>query len=157
MRSAFLFSVCLALLGVYTPTHVEAPVYAKKHGLKALHIKEKEHAPKTFVPPPKPKEKVLTMEVTYYTAFCDTGCTGVTATGYDVSNTITTPQGRGIVAVDRRVIPLHTIVEIDGREYRAMDTGGAIKGHRIDVLVESKKKARKLGRVTKQVIIKSKQ
>lgn len=97
------------------------------------------------------------MEVTFYTAFCNTGCTGVTATGYDVSDTITTPNGRGIVAVDPRVIPIGSILEIDGREYRAWDTGGHIKGNRLDILVSSVKEARAKGRVNKEITVKSKE
>lgn len=36
------------------------------------------------------------------------------------------------VAVDPKVIPLGTIIIIDGKEYRADDTGSAIKGNHID-------------------------
>ena len=60
---------------------------------------EKEAAPKKT-----PASSGSTFEITYYTAFCDTGCTGVTADGTDVSNT-TTKNGRGIVATDPSVIP----------------------------------------------------
>lgn len=93
-----------------------------------------------------------TFEITYYTAFCDTGCTGVTADGTDVSNT-TTKNGRGIVATDPSVIPLGTIVRIDGVEYVSADTGGDIKGKRIDILVGDKSTARSNGRHSAQVEI----
>ncbi|ACL74558.1 3D domain-containing protein [Ruminiclostridium cellulolyticum] len=87
--------------------------------------------------------KVLDMRATSYTAsFKDTGKRpgepgfGITATGAKVR--------RGIIAVDPRVIPLGTrvYVEVPGKaaDYGyavASDTGGAIKGNKIDVYLES--------------------
>jgi 3D (Asp-Asp-Asp) domain-containing protein len=86
--------------------------------------------------------------VTHYDALCDTGCTGVTATGLDVTEQ-TTYDGMAIIATDPNVIPLGTIVEmeIDGQVQKAisLDTGGDIKGNRIDVLVENTTIAYELG------------
>ncbi|WP_309446297.1 3D domain-containing protein [Peribacillus butanolivorans] len=92
----------------------------------------------------------ITFEATAYIAFCDTGCTGVTKTGLDVSNT-TQHGGRTIIAVDPAVIPLGSKVSIrlaDGRVIAgvAEDTGGDIRGKRIDVLVGSEGQAREFGR-----------
>lgn len=84
------------------------------------------------------------MEATAYTATCK-GCSGITAMGIDVRNS-TTYQGYGIIAVDTRVIPLGTKVSINGRNYIAGDTGGAIKGNKIDVLVGSVDEALQFGR-----------
>ncbi|MGH7683574.1 MAG: 3D domain-containing protein, partial [Vulcanimicrobiaceae bacterium] len=54
------------------------------------------------------------------------GCSGTTAIGL--------PAGFGIVAVDPRVIPLGTRLFIEGYgPALAGDTGGAIKGYRIDL------------------------
>lgn len=89
------------------------------------------------------------MQMTSYTAYCDTGCTGVTAIGANVSNTIYY-KGYRVIAVDPRVIPLHSIVRVDtpngSFQAYAGDTGGAIKGNIIDLLVENKQAARKNGR-----------
>jgi uncharacterized protein YabE (DUF348 family) len=60
----------------------------------------------------------------------------------------------GYIAVDPRVIPLRRTVYVEfprGWEhlngyYRAMDTGGAIKGNRIDVFMETEGQCRKFGR-----------
>ena len=41
------------------------------------------------------------------------------------------------IAVDPKVIPYGSIVEINGKEYKAMDCGGAIKGNRIDIYMNS--------------------
>lgn len=81
---------------------------------------------------------------------CSEGCTGITATGLDVSET-TTYKGRVIVATDPKVIPLGTRITIrtaDGEEIAAIsqDRGGAIKGRKLDVLVASEKEARQFGR-----------
>lgn len=53
-------------------------------------------------------------------------------------------QGKSI-AVDLSVIPYNTKVIIDGHEYIAHDTGGAIKGNRIDVYFESHQEALDFG------------
>lgn len=103
----------------------------------------------------------ITVEATFYTAFCPTGCNGITATGLDVRNTIYTADGYRIIAVDPSVIPLGSIVKVslengDSFTAKAEDTGGAIKGGRIDVLVATKSEARRLGRQSAKVEIKSK-
>lgn len=96
------------------------------------------------------------MQMTSYTAFCNTGCTGVTATGLNVSNT-TQYQGMNIIAVDPRVIPLHSIVKVSTNNNSfyayAADTGGVIKGAIIDLLVENQQVAIKNGRQNVTVTI----
>lgn len=100
--------------------------------------------------------KTIDIEFTYYTAFCDTGCIGVTASGYDVSNTIYY-EGMRIVATDPSVIPMYSILEFEFNgdiiKAIALDTGGSIKGNRIDMLVSSRKEAYALGRNMKEVTI----
>jgi len=91
--------------------------------------------------------KTITMEATGYIAFCDTGCTGITATGINVSRT---PSNQ-IIAVDPSVIPLHTKVRVtlqNGESFYAIaeDTGGHIKGGRIDILKATHGEAVKFGR-----------
>ena len=49
------------------------------------------------------------------------------------------------IAVDPDVIPLGSTVIIDGQEYIAQDVGGAIKGNRIDVYVNSHEEALEKG------------
>src|SRR5690554_6602432 len=50
-------------------------------------------------------------EATFYTAFCPTGCTGITATGIDVRNTIYN-EGKRIIAVDPNAIPIGSTVKV---------------------------------------------
>jgi 3D (Asp-Asp-Asp) domain-containing protein len=93
--------------------------------------------------------KTITMESTAYTAYCN-GCSGVTASGVNLR---TNPNAR-VVAVDPNVIPLGTKVHVEGYGYAvASDTGGAIKGNRIDIFFPSKEQAFSWGRKNIQVKI----
>jgi len=54
--------------------------------------------------------------------------------------------GHGVVAVDPRIIPLGTRLFVEGYGHAvAADTGGAIKGHRIDLGCDNKRQMRKIG------------
>jgi 3D (Asp-Asp-Asp) domain-containing protein len=91
--------------------------------------------------------KTINMVATSYIALCNSGCSGITATGVDVRNT---PSDM-IIAVDPRVIPLHTKVKVtlqNGQSFYATaeDTGGAIKGHKIDILKATSGEAVRFGR-----------
>ena len=56
------------------------------------------------------------------------------------------PRTDKTIAVDPKIIPLHSIVYIEGLGYYvAEDTGSAIKGNKIDIFVGSKAEAVKLG------------
>jgi 3D (Asp-Asp-Asp) domain-containing protein len=60
----------------------------------------------------------------------------------------------GIVAVDPRVIRLGTRLYVEGYGYAwAMDTGGAIKGNRIDLFYPSDRDASRVGRKKVRVIV----
>lgn len=88
-----------------------------------------------------------TYRATAYTAYC-AGCSGKTATGVNVRNSIYY-KGYRIIAVDPNVIPLWSIVqlEVDGQVFNAvaLDTGGAIKGNKVDLLVSGKQTASNFG------------
>ena len=57
------------------------------------------------------------------------------------------PVRHGIIAADPRVLKLGTKVHIEGMgNYIVKDTGGAIKGNRIDIWMPSKAQAMKFGR-----------
>jgi len=66
-----------------------------------------------------------------------------TADGITKSGTMVRP---GVVAVDPEVIPLGTEIFIEGLGvFTAEDTGGAIKGNRLDIYFESRKEALEFG------------
>lgn len=80
------------------------------------------------------------------TAFYNSGSNGnhTTATG---NPTVYNPSGWSTIAVDPRVIPLHTKVYVEGYGFGiAHDTGGAIKGNIIDVFMPSREAAYRWGR-----------
>ena len=80
----------------------------------------------------------IQVESTAYSRF-DYGCGNYTANG----NFLT----KGLVAVDPNVIPLGTRLYIEGYGYAiADDTGGAIKGNRIDLAFDSHEEAIQYGR-----------
>ena len=65
------------------------------------------------------------------------------------------PVRRGLIAADPRVLKLGSKVYVDAGPwsgtYMVSDTGGAIKGKRIDIWVPGCSEARKFGRRTVQV------
>lgn len=90
----------------------------------------------------------MTVTATAYTASCE-GCSGTTATGINLNAN----PDKKVIAVDPSVIPLGSTVEVEGYGTAvAGDTGGAIKGKKIDVFIPSKSDAVDWGR--KQVKIK---
>jgi 3D (Asp-Asp-Asp) domain-containing protein len=91
--------------------------------------------------------QTIYFEATAYTAYC-TGCSGTTTTGINLR---ANPSAK-VVAVDPSVIPLGTKLYVDGYGYAvAGDTGGDIKGHRMDLFMSSKSDALAFGRKTVQV------
>ncbi|MGG0643472.1 3D domain-containing protein [Sporosarcina gallistercoris] len=73
----------------------------------------------------------LTMTATAYTAYC-TGCSGTTKIGINLRSN----PNQKVIAVDPSIIPLGSRVWVEGYgEAVAGDTGGAIKGHKIDVFI----------------------
>lgn len=61
---------------------------------------------------------------------------------------------KGIVAADPRVLPLGATIDIkDKGVFKVADTGGAIKGTRLDIWMGSCSDARQFGRQTVQVKI----
>ena len=81
---------------------------------------------------------VMSMEATAYLPSDGNGA-GITATGIRATY--------GVVAVDPRVIPLGSKVYIPGYGVAlAADTGGAIKGYKIDLCMESYAECMQFGR-----------
>lgn len=146
-------------LGVFTPSHEKVDQKPKP-----IVIIQKQE-PREVIPKPIPaivveepvKPKVVnvavsrpkwtTYKMTHYTARCQ-GCSGITKTGYNVRKT-TSYKGTKVVAVDPRFIKLGSLVEIkDGNKVfraTAVDIGGGIKGHELDLLVSTKREADRLG------------
>jgi 3D (Asp-Asp-Asp) domain-containing protein len=72
------------------------------------------------------------------------GTTGLIFTGFDLNNQ--NVKNIPIIATDPSVIPLYSIVEIQGYgPFIALDIGGEIKGNRIDILFNDKFQAKQFG------------
>lgn len=84
--------------------------------------------------------------ITHYCA-CEKCCgksDGITASGTQAT------AGRTIAA-DPDVLPMGSVVIIDGHTYTVEDVGGAIKGKRIDIFMDSHEEALKAGVRTTEV------
>lgn len=94
--------------------------------------------------------KTVSVSSSAYTASC-AGCSGVTATGINLKSN---PSAR-VIAVDPSVIPLGSTVYVEGYGIAiAGDTGGAIKGNRIDIYMRDHGQAVNWGRKTVNVYVK---
>lgn len=75
-----------------------------------------------------------------------------TATAYSLRGRTASgkPVSRGLIAADPRVLPLGTRVRVDAGslsgEYLVADTGGAVKGRRIDIWTPTTREAMRFGR-----------
>ncbi|MBS4196176.1 3D domain-containing protein [Lederbergia citri] len=88
-----------------------------------------------------PAYKTMTVKATAYTASCK-GCSGITATGINLKKN---PNAK-VISVDPKIIPLGTKVWVEGYgEAIAGDTGGAMKGNKIDIHLPTKAKALQWG------------
>jgi len=80
------------------------------------------------------------------TAYCETG---ITRSGE--------PTRRGIVAADPRLLPLGTVIRVEGLAarrngvYTVTDTGRDIKGREIDIFIPNCSTAERFGRQTARV------
>lgn len=95
------------------------------------------------------EEKWMNFTLTAYVSDCYQ-CTGFTYyKEYDVRNTIYSPNGYRIVAVDPNVVKLGSLLEINmnGNRFlaRAMDIGSAINNFDLDLLVSSVERANEIG------------
>ncbi len=95
-------------------------------------------------------QKKLTVKATAYTSSPrENGGSTKTATGHKLTSVV----GK-CVAVDPRIIPLRSQVYVHGYGmFTALDTGGAIKGHRIDLLLPSRTIANRFGRRTLNITV----
>ncbi|PEG02941.1 3D domain-containing protein [Bacillus cereus] len=132
----------------------EAKVKEEPKAQEIVKAKEEERAKEASKNNIQSAKRELTVVATAYTADpSENGTYGgrvLTAMGHD----LTANPNMRIIAVDPKVIPLGSKVWVEGYgEAIAGDTGSAIKGNRIDVLMGSKSKAMNWGRQTVKVKI----
>ena len=74
-----------------------------------------------------------TFRISYYCNNCDKcGTNNTTTDGTELEN------GMQSIATDPSVIPSGTIIQIDGKQYVANDTGGKVQGNDIDIMIYGK-------------------
>ena len=122
--------------------------YVQVRGVKKEHFSSWTN--KSAVRPKKPKKKKkykhsATFVISHY---CPGRCCNGSCTRTRMGTRIT--PGRTI-AVDPNIIPLGKTVYINGHAYKAEDTGGAIKGYRIDLCVSSHAEAMRRGKIRRVV------
>ena len=121
---------------VVVKTEEEEHTYKVAENTEVVEVKVVEPTPQTATSqevqttttaPAATEGYTLTVEATAY-SYAEPGLSNYTADG---TNLVNDPM---VIAVDPRVIPLGTMVEIPGYGvFRAADTGGAIVGNKIDV------------------------
>ena len=84
------------------------------------------------------------------TICCGANAEGITASGVKVHYD---EDGETTCAVDPSVIPLDSLLMIDGKYYRAEDTGSAVKGKIVDLYFESHDAASAYGSQKHEVFI----
>jgi 3D (Asp-Asp-Asp) domain-containing protein len=108
-------------------------------------IVEKEYIPKYIIKEVDPYQWNDFIVTGYSANDPQQGTNNITATTFDLD--YTRVQQLPIIATDPDVIPLYSIVEIQGMgAFISLDTGGAIRGNRIDILFDSKEEALKFGK-----------
>lgn len=99
--------------------------------------------------------RTLTMVTTAYSP--DERSCGINASGITASGKSVWTNGMKMVAADTRLLPFGTIVSIpgyyNGQPVPVLDRGGAIKGHRLDVLYPTHEIAVQWGRQRQTVTI----
>jgi 3D (Asp-Asp-Asp) domain-containing protein len=117
---------------------------AKQHaisGILMLAVSACSHRIQPAMPPVAPPAPFTA------TAYC---AGGVTASGV--------PVARGMVAADPAVLPLGTVIRINGAEsydgtYRVLDTGSLVRSRRVDVYIPDCAEARRFGRRSVRVTV----
>jgi 3D (Asp-Asp-Asp) domain-containing protein len=110
---------------------------------------------RTFDGRPLRAVRTMSMVVTAYSPdarSCGASADGITASGYSVH-----VNGGCLVAADPKVLPLGSLVSVPGYDGGAvvpvLDTGGAIKGNRLDVLFPTHRQALEWGRRTIEITV----
>ena len=134
----------------FAKTYADKKAKAKK--LAAKKAKAKAKAKKAKAKKAKYEASFKKLGTFNASAYCGCASCCGSAGGHTASGT--TPRAGRTIATDPSVIPLGSKVLIDGKEYVAEDTGGAIGGKRIDIFFSSHSEALQFGRRSVEVSIK---
>lgn len=159
-KAAVLLAIPFIFLSNYEPT--PEPVF-----VEAIPVEAAVLTPEVATEPEvteKPAAEPIYMGEFTLTAYCSCSkCCGKWASNRPVDDSgneiVIGSTGEVLrsdysIAVDPDVIPYGSIVIINGKEYKAQDTGGAINGSRIDVYFSSHEDALEFGRQTADIYLK---
>ena len=133
------------LIGATVASSKEVPVYMPRAYYYPLESAEAEAKAETLEEQPETYlNRAEDLGEFKLTAYCDCEKCNGKWTGLPTASGTELTVGRTI-AVDPEVIPLGSTVYINGFAYIAEDTGSAIKGKRIDVLLPSHEEALDFG------------
>jgi len=122
------------------------PTAAVEDGAAAVETEKAEAAP------PKETKAAIDNTATGAEAEAASPAATFTATAYSLRGRTASGAGvrRGIIAADRRVLPIGTRVRLEAGsysgEYLVADTGGAVRGRKIDIWVPQTSEAMRFGR-----------
>lgn len=126
----------VAVLSIVTPEYIADALFLKNK--KEVVVKTEVEKEPVIVEIEKNVEWFYFVATGYSANDPGQGTNSTTATGTQVEE--------GIIAVDPDIIPLGTELEIKGLgTFVAEDTGGKIKGNRIDIYFDSKQEAKDFG------------
>lgn len=150
----FVIGILLGLLLSATVKAVQAPV----DDIQTINTPES-----TSDPMQEPTERVTSLGKYRLTAYCPCKeCCDKWAKNRPIDDKgnplVITASGayalEGVtIAADTSILPFGTTVLIDGHEYIVQDSGGAIKGNRIDIYFESHQEALNFGVQYKEIFI----
>lgn len=162
-----LILMSLFVVFIYAQARSEAsPAIANDSHKEVKDVVNTEIASITTSPTPDDNKKLVTKTVltTKSTASTTASAGGrslgsFTATAYCLQGRTAMGHGvrRGIVAADPRVLKLGSRITINGAgysgSYLVSDTGGAVRGRKLDIWVPSCSEARRFGRRTVSVFV----
>ena len=156
-----LFSASLIFYNPQTSV-AETLAVTMVEGQQRSDAARKDAAPETAAPASEPatsSEATDTPKGTVSEAPSASAPQHFTATAYSLRGRTASGRGvaRGIIAADRRVLPLGTRVRLEAGgysgEYLVADTGGLVRGRKIDIWMPSGAEAMRFGRRTVKLTV----
>lgn len=102
-------------------------------------------------PAPSGEWKSMRVNASAYT----TEANGDKLGGGNITSTGTTPKVKHTIAVDPKVIPYGSLIKYNGVTYTAEDTGGMIKGNKVDFFMGSYEETVNFGRRDIDILVKT--
>ena len=138
--------LCFAITILLTPTKSSEVEFSAAEPPSGIRREVKETENEISVPEKNFTEIEATLTAYCPCEKCSEGYGRSTATGKIA-------EANHTAAVDPKVIPYGTKIEIDGITYVAEDCGGAVKGYTIDIFFDTHEETEKFGRQKKIVKI----